>query len=617
MSKSQKISLIKIIVGASMMIGAHFIPVDGYWQLLIYLVPYFLLGGTTILNALKNIFRGHLFDEDFLMSLATVGALVLGEYTEAVAVMLFSQIGNLFEDIAVGKSRDSITELMDICPDTATLLRDGKEEVVDPYDVAVGDIIVVKPGEKIPLDGVVVEGSTSVNTSALTGEALPVEKNVGDDVISGSINLNGLIRVKVKSEFAESTVSKILEMVENASEKKAVSESFITRFAAYYTPVVVICAALVAFIPPLFFSQAWAVWIKRAMVFLVVSCPCALVISVPLSFFGGIGNASKKGILIKGSVYLEQMAKTDIVVFDKTGTLTEGSFSVVAVHPDKVSEDELLDLAAAAESYSTHPIAESIILAHGGHVDHDRISHVEELSGMGVKAIIDGKTVHVGNAKLMNTLSIDSPVCEIKGTCIHVAHDGIYMGHIVISDRIKKNSKPAISALKNLGVKKSVMLTGDAADIAEHVGGQLSIDEVHSELLPNQKVEIVEKLLNEKDTKHSLAFVGDGINDAPVLTRSDLGIAMGALGSDAAIEAADIVLMDDDPSKIASAIRLSRFTMKIVWENIIFSLGVKIGVMLLAALGIAANMWLAIFADVGVLIIAVMNAMRCIASKSN
>lgn len=614
MTKHQKTVLFRIIFSAVLLAAVWFSPLEGTLRLFAFIVPYLLIGYDVLWSALRNIFRGQVFDENFLMSLATIGAFVLGEYPEAVAVMLFSQIGELFEDIAVGKSRKSIAALMDICPETACVVRDGAELVVSPDEIAVGETIIVRPGEKIPLDGSILEGFTTVNTSALTGEALPQEKAVGDEIISGTVNLSGLIRVRVKSEFADSTVSKILELVENASEKKTRTEGFITRFARYYTPCVVIGAVLLALIPPIFFTQPWNVWVQRALIFLVVSCPCALVISVPLSFFGGIGSASRQGILIKGSSYLEALSKTGVVVFDKTGTLTEGNFIVTAIHPETVSEAELLDLAAAVESYSNHPIAESIIHAHGGHIDHSRISEVSELPGMGVVAIIDGKTVHAGNGRLMDSIGAAWHECHVAGTSIHVAEDGKYMGHIVICDRIKPGSKTAISALRELGIEKTVMLTGDSSRIAQAVGQELGLDEICAELLPSQKVDEVERLLKETPPKRTLAFVGDGINDAPVLSRSDLGIAMGGLGSDAAIEAADVVLMDDNPLKIAKAIRLSRFTMIIVKENIIFALGVKAAVMALGATG-HANIWLAVFADVGVMVLAIINAMRCLNTK--
>jgi Cd2+/Zn2+-exporting ATPase len=547
----------------------------------------------------------------FLMAIATLGAIATGEYPEATAVMLFYQIGELFQSIAVGRSRKSIAKLMDIRPDSAVVIRDGQEIEVSPDEVEIGETIVIKPGEKIALDGEVIEGTTTINTAALTGESMPVDAGIGDKVISGSVNLTGVIKVITTSKFSESTVSRILELVENSSEKKAKVEGFITRFARWYTPCVVIGAVLLAVVPPIFIDigngAEWVRWIKRSLVFLVVSCPCALVVSVPLSFFGGIGGASKDGILIKGANYLEALSKARIIVFDKTGTLTKGKFIVDDVHPSKVSVDELLDIAAAAESYSSHPVAESIINAHKGHIDKNRLGQIEEIAGKGVKAEVDGNIYYVGNGSLMESIGADWHECHMTGTIIHISHESEYLGHIVINDEIKPDSKQALSDLKSLGIVRTVMLTGDKKAVADHVASEVGVDEVHAELLPAQKVEHVEEILS---SGMKTAFVGDGINDAPVLVRSDIGIAMGALGSDAAIESADVVLMDDKPSKIADAVRISRKTMRIVWENIIFALGVKGIILILGALGIA-NMWLAVFGDVGVLIIAILNAMRC------
>ena len=558
-------------------------------------------------TAFVNIRNGRVFDEKFLMTVATAGAFGTGEFPEATFVMLFYQVGELFQSIAVGRSRRSIAALMDIRPDYAVVIRAGEEITVSPDEVKTGETIIIKPGEKIPLDGKIIEGNTSVNTASLTGESMPVDKVCGDKVISGTVNLTGVIKVVTESEFSQSTVSKILELVENSSEKKAKVENFVTRFARYYTPIVVIAAVLLAVIPPLFLGisdwSVWSVWLNRACVFLVVSCPCALVVSVPLSFFGGIGGAARDGILIKGANYMETLAGIETVVFDKTGTLTKGRFIVDDVHPSNISVDMLLDIAAAAESYSTHPVAESIITAHNGHIDKSRIGEVEEIAGKGVKAEVDGEYYFVGNGKLMEEIRADWHECHMTGTIIHLAKEtsdgNIYLGHIVINDEIKEN-------LKKLGVSKTVMLTGDKEKVALSVGEKIGIDEIKADLLPSDKVDQVERLLGEG---RKLAFVGDGINDAPVLARSDLGIAMGAMGSDAAIESADVVLMDDDPAKIASAVRISRKTMRIVRENIVFALGVKGIILLLGALGIA-GMWLAVFGDVGVLIIAILNSMR-------
>ena len=614
MAKEQKTDLIKILLSAVLFAAALIIPTGGTVRLLVFLVPYLIVGYEVIWSAIRNLLHGEIFDENFLMAVASIGAICIGEYPEAVAVMLFYGIGELFQSIAVGKSRKSIAALMDIRPDYAVVLRDGAELKLSPDEVRVGEIIIIKPFERIPLDGTIVEGSSSINTSALTGEALPSDKTVGDSVISGTVNLSSVIKVEVKSTFAESTVSKILDLVQNASDKKTKSENFITRFARLYTPCVVIGALLLASVPPLLFGQQWSDWITRALIFLVVSCPCALVISVPLTFFGGIGAASREGILIKGSNYLEALARVKTVVFDKTGTLTKGNFAVTAIHPETVSDEELLDIAAAAESFSHHPIAESIIHAHGKHIDKSRFGEVSELPGLGVKAVIDGKTVFVGNSALMVKAGADWYDCEVIGTTVHVAVENFYMGHIVISDEIKPDAKIAISRLSERGASKIVMLTGDMKKVGEAVAHELSIDEVYSELLPDEKVSAIEKLLSEKPEKSTLAFVGDGINDAPVLTRADIGIAMGALGSDAAIEAADIVLMDDKPSKIARAVEISRKTMLLARENIVFSLSIKAIVLLLGALGLA-NIWLAVFADVGVTVIAILNAMRSLITR--
>lgn len=611
MTRKQKRNLIRLILAALLFAVALFLPVQGLFRLAVFLIPYAVIGYDVLWNALRNILHGQIFDENFLMALATVGAFAIAEYPEAVAVMFFYQVGELFQSIAVGRSRKSIAALMDIRPDSATVLRDGKEYAVSPEEVQPGETILVRPGEKVPLDGIVTEGSTSVNTAALTGEALPQDKEPGDNIISGSLNQGGVIRVKVTHPFGESTVSKILDLVENSSAKKAKAEHFITRFARYYTPCVVVGAILLAVIPPLLLDGAWSNWINRALIFLVVSCPCALVISVPLSFFGGIGGASRDGILIKGANYLEALANVKTVVFDKTGTLTKGTFAVAAVHPETLSKKELLDIAALAESYSNHPIAASIVRAHGGHIDQSRIRNTEELSGRGIRAIIDGKTVCAGNGRLMDEAGANWHECHCIGTAIHVAIDGIYAGHIVISDEMKEDAKKAISELRQAGVSKTVMLTGDLQKIGNAVGKELELDEIYAELLPDQKVEKVEQLLKSKPAGSTLAFVGDGINDAPVLSRADIGIAMGALGSDAAIEAADIVLMDDKPAKIAKSIRIARKTMRIVKENIIFALAVKALVLIFGALGYA-GMWFAVFADVGVMVLAIINAMRAL-----
>ena len=614
MSAKQKKTLARILVSAVLFAGAMLAPVQGWQKLVLCLVPYGVIGWDVLWRAVRNIRNGQVFDENFLMALATVGAFFTGEYLEAVAVMLFYQVGELFQSYAVGRSRQSIAALMDIRPDYANIERDGKLVQVDPEEVAVGDTIVIKAGEKVPLDGVVLEGASAMDTKALTGEALPRDVAPGDDVVSGCINQSGLLRVQVTKPYGESTVAKILDLVENSSSKKAKAENFITKFARYYTPAVVAAAVLLAVLTPLLTDVSWSEGVHRALIFLVISCPCALVISVPLSFFGGIGGASRQGILVKGGNYLEALAGTEVVVFDKTGTLTKGVFNVTAVHPDQADEGQLLELAALAESYSDHPISRSIREAWGRELDPSRVRDVEELSGRGVRAVVDGRTVCAGNDKLMEEVGAAWHPCHRVGTTVHVAVDGAYLGHIVISDEVKPDAKEAISALKALGVRKTVMLTGDAREVGESVARELGLDEVHTQLLPADKVRQVEKLLQEKSPKGKLAFVGDGINDAPVLSRADVGIAMGGLGSDAAIEAADIVLMDDAPSKIADAIGIARRTLSIVRQNIVFALGVKGLVLLLGALG-AANMWEAVFADVGVSVIAILNASRALQVK--
>lgn len=610
MNRKQKRSLYTILTAAALFVVALLLPVEGIWELLIYLIPYGVIGWRVIWKAIKNISRGQIFDENFLMGVASIGAMCAGDYKEAVAVMLFYQVGELFESCAVGKSRRSIAALMDIRPDVAHVERNGALADVDPEEVEIGERIVIQPGERVPLDGEVIEGASTLDTAALTGESVPREIHPGEDVISGCINLSGVLHVRVNKRFGESTVARILELVENASSNKAKSENFITKFARWYTPAVCLSALLLAVVPPLFVGD-WGEWISRALIFLVVSCPCALVISVPLSFFGGIGGASANGILIKGGNFVETLAQVDTVVFDKTGTLTQGNFEVTAIHPEKVPEQELLEIAALAENYSTHPISASLKRAFGMPLDESRISNVEELSGKGVIATVDGKHVAVGNGKLMDHVGVDWHECENSGTIVHVAADGTYMGHIVISDMLKPQSKAAIQALKDCGVKQSVLLTGDRKDVAEAVARELGVDQVHSELLPADKVAQVEKLLAHQQKGEKLAFVGDGINDAPVLSRADVGVAMGALGSDAAIEAADVVLMDDNPEKIATAIRISKRTLTIVHQNIVFALGVKFIVLILSALGLG-NMWIAVFADVGVSVLAILNAMRAL-----
>lgn len=617
MSRKQKKMLIRILISAVVLVAAKLLPAEdwvswGNWiSTALFLISYLVIGWDVLWRAVRNIAHGQVFDENFLMAIATIGAFVTSEYAEGVAVMLFYQVGELFQSYAVGRSRQSISALMDIRPDYANIERDGQLEQVDPDEVAVGDTIVIKAGEKIPLDGVVLEGTSAVDTAALTGESLPRSIAPGDDVISGCINQSGLLRVRVTKEFGESTVAKILDLVENSSSKKAKAENFITKFARYYTPAVVIGALLLAVLPPLFFGGEWADWVHRALIFLVISCPCALVISVPLSFFGGIGGASKCGILVKGSNYLEVLSKAEMVVFDKTGTLTKGVFNVTAIHPDSFTEGELLELAALAESYSDHPISRSLKEAYGKELDTARVTSTEELSGRGVRAVIDGKTVCVGNDKLMEEIGVQWHPCHRVGTTVHVAVNGLYVGHLVISDEVKPDAAKAIAALKQQGVRKTVMLTGDAKAVGENVAQSLGLDEVHTELLPADKVDQVEKLLGEKSEQGKLVFVGDGINDAPVLSRADVGIAMGALGSDAAIEAADIVLMDDQPSKIAVAMQIAKKTLRIVMQNIVFALAVKAIVLILGALGMA-NMWEAVFADVGVSVIAILNASRAL-----
>ncbi len=615
MNSKQKKMLVRIIASLVLLIVAVILPLDFPFDFFLFLVPYLLVGWDVLWRAIRNIAHGSVFDENFLMSIATIGALCLRDYPEAVAVMLFFQVGELFQNYAVERSRKSIASLMDIRPDHANVLRQGQTLQVDPEEVAIGENIVVKPGERIPLDGIVRQGSSVVDTSALTGESLPRDVKVGDEIISGCVNTSGLITIEVTKEFGDSTVAKILDLVENASAKKAKAENFITKFARYYTPIVVVAAIMLAVLPPLLLGGLWADWLERALIFLVISCPCALVISVPLSFFGGIGGASKQGILVKGGNYLEALSHTETVVFDKTGTLTAGTFEVTAVHPELVSEAELLRLAAVAESYSTHPISLSLQLAHGRDIPPGSVKNVEEISGHGIKGEIAGKTVYVGNGKLMDVAKVSWHDCSHTGTIVHVALEGEYMGHIVISDTVKADAAAAISLLKALGVKQTVMLTGDRQAVGEKVAADLGLDEVHTELLPADKVRIVDQLLEKKSPKGKVAFVGDGINDAPVLAGADIGIAMGALGSDAAIEAADIVLMDDKPSKLATAIKISRKTMVIVKQNIIFALAVKALILALGALGLA-NMWEAVFADVGVAVIAILNAMRALGTKA-
>lgn len=621
MNKKQKKVFTRIIVAAVLMVVLSLLPIDGWLKFVLFMIPYLVIGHDILLKAWKGILNRQVFDENFLMAVATIGAILLGDYKEGVAVMLFYQIGELFQSYAVGKSRRNISELMDIRPDYANIEKeDGTLEQVDPDEVGIGNVIVVQPGEKVPIDGVIEEGRTSLNTSALTGESLPREAGVGDEVISGCINMSGVLKIRTTKEFGESTVSKILDMVENASSKKSRSENFISKFAKYYTPAVCYGALALAILPPLVrllflgMTPEWGDWVMRALTFLVISCPCALVISIPLSFFAGIGGASNAGVLVKGSNYLETLSETKYVVFDKTGTMTQGVFEVSGVHHSSMDTEKLLEYAALAECHSSHPISKSLKKAYGKPLDPNRVTDVEEISGNGVTAKVDGVRVAAGNSKLMEKLGVDCMECHSVGTVVHMAVNGKYAGHILISDQIKPHAKEAIAALKKCGVKKTIMLTGDRREAARQVAEELGIDEVHSELLPGDKVAQVEKLLDEKGEKEKLAFVGDGINDAPVLSRADIGIAMGALGSDAAIEAADIVLMDDDPLKISKAIRISRKCLRIVYENIYFAIGVKVVCLILGALGIA-NMWAAIFADVGVMIIAVLNAIRALNVK--
>ncbi len=621
MNKKQKKVFTRIIIAAVLMVVLSLLPIDGWLKFVLFMIPYLVIGHDILLKAWKGILNRQVFDENFLMAVATIGAILLGDYKEGVAVMLFYQIGELFQSYAVGKSRRNISELMDIRPDYANIEKeDGTLEQVDPDEVGIGSVIVVQPGEKVPIDGVIEEGRTSLNTSALTGESLPREAGVGDEVISGCINMSGVLKIRTTKEFGESTVSKILDMVENASSKKSRSENFISKFAKYYTPAVCYGALALAILPPLVrllflgMTPEWGDWVMRALTFLVISCPCALVISIPLSFFAGIGGASNAGVLVKGSNYLETLSETKYVVFDKTGTMTQGVFEVSGVHHSSMDTEKLLEYAALAECHSSHPISKSLKKAYGKPLDPSRVTDVEEISGNGVTAKVDGVRVAAGNSKLMEKLGVDCMECHSVGTVVHMAVNGKYAGHILISDQIKPHAKEAIAALKKCGVKKTIMLTGDRREAARQIAEELGIDEVHSELLPGDKVAQVEKLLDEKGEKEKLAFVGDGINDAPVLSRADIGIAMGALGSDAAIEAADIVLMDDDPLKISKAIRISRKCLRIVYENIYFAIGVKVVCLILGALGIA-NMWAAIFADVGVMIIAVLNAIRALNVK--
>ena len=607
----------RIIIGAAVLATAVMLNLNNEWlRIALFIISYIIVGGDVVKRAVKNIFKGQVFDENFLMSIATIGAFFIGEYPEGVAVMLFYQVGELFQSYAVGKSRKSIASLMDIRPDYANVKKGDELVKVDPDEVQIGDIIVIKAGEKIPLDGKVIEGSSMIDTSALTGESVPREVEVGSDILSGCININGVITAEVTKEFGESTVSKILDLVENASSKKSNSEQFITKFARYYTPVVVVIAVFLAIIPPLVIDGAtFSDWIYRALAFLVVSCPCALVISIPLSFFGGIGGASKKGILVKGSNYLEALAETEIVVFDKTGTLTKGVFNVQEIHPEGVSKEELLELTAYVESYSNHPISLSLKRAYGKEIDNGRISEVEEISGHGVIATVDGKKVMAGNIKLMKMMDIPYFKGELIGTAVHVAVNNKYIGYILIADEVKEDSAQAIKELKAANIKQTVMLTGDNKSVGSKVAKELGLDKVYAELLPADKVEKLEELFSQKSNKGKLAFVGDGINDAPVLARADIGIAMGGLGSDAAIEAADIVIMTDEPSKVATAMKISKKTLKIAHQNIVFAIGIKIIVLILSAFGIT-TMWAAIFADVGVTIIAVLNAFRALNVKN-
>lgn len=620
MNKKQKKMLIRIIIAAVLIVAFSLLPAEGYLRFVLFMIPYLVIGYDILKKAFKGILNKQVFDENFLMAVATVGAILLGDYSEGVAVMLFYQIGELFQSYAVGKSRRNISELMDIRPDYANIEKDGTLEQVDPDEVEIGTIIVVQPGEKVPIDGVITEGTSTLNTSALTGESLPRDAKAGDEVISGCINMTGLLKIRTTKEFGESTVSKILELVENSSSRKSRSENFISKFAKYYTPAVCYGALALALIPPFVLlimgkPAMWGDWIYRALTFLVISCPCALVISIPLSFFAGIGGASNQGILVKGSNYLETLAQTKYVVFDKTGTMTQGVFEVSGIHHNEIPDEKLLEYAALAECSSSHPISKSLQKAYGKPIDRNRVSDIEEISGNGVIAKVDGVSVAAGNTKLMDRLGIAYQDCHHVGTVVHMAIDGKYAGHILISDIIKPHAKEAIAELKKAGISKTIMLTGDSKRVADQVAGELGIQEVYSELLPADKVFRVEELLNQKSEKDKLAFVGDGINDAPVLSRADIGIAMGALGSDAAIEAADIVLMDDDPLKISKAIKIARKCIRIVYENIYFAIGIKILCLILGALGIA-NMWVAIFADVGVMILAVLNAIRTLFVKN-
>ena len=620
MTKKQKKVLVRIIVAAVLLNILHFVPLEGIWLGLLYLIPYAVIGYDILRKAVLGIMHGEVFDENFLMAVATIGAILLKDYKEGTAVMLFYQIGELFQSYAVGKSRRNITELMDIRPDYANIENDGKLEKVDPDEVEIGSIIVVQPGEKVPLDGVIVEGTTTLNTSALTGESLPRSAKPGDEIISGCINMTGVLKIRTTKEFDESTVSKILELIEESSSRKSRSENFISKFARYYTPAVCYGALALAVLPPivnlviLHNPAMWSQWIYRALTFLVISCPCALVISIPLSFFAGIGGASNAGVLVKGSNYLETLSETKYVVFDKTGTLTKGVFEVAGVHHNTMEQSKILEYAALAESFSSHPISRSLKTAYGKEINQNRVTDVEEISGNGVTAKVDGTPVAVGNVKLMKRIGVEAVECHQVGTVIHVAIDGAYAGHILISDVPKPTSKDAIANLKKNGIKETVMLTGDIDRVAQQVAGELGVDRVYSELLPADKVSKVEELLAKKSEKEKLAFVGDGINDAPVLSRADIGIAMGAMGSDAAIEAADVVLMDDDPMKIVKAIRIAKKCMRIVYENIYFAIGIKVICLILGAVGIA-NMWVAIFADVGVMVLAVLNAIRTLFVK--